>query len=77
MWSNGARLAGVVSMSPLLAVRTTTGVALMPSAPSIVTMRVALSLQSPKPRAKICAHRYGLKPWIPNSRATYRVFWTT
>ncbi len=33
-------------------------------------MSVALSLQSPNPRAKICAHRYGLKPWMPNSSAT-------
>ncbi len=47
-----------------------TMVAGMPSSFSIVTMSVALSLQSPNPRAKICAQRYGLKPWMPNSSAT-------
>ena len=40
-----------------LAALTMTMVAGMPSSLSMVTMSVALSLQSPKPRAKICAHR--------------------
>jgi hypothetical protein len=51
-------------------VRKITMVEGMPASFSMVTMSVALSLQSPKPRAKICAQRYGLKPWMPNSRAT-------
>ena len=45
------------SMSPLFAVRTMTGVALMPRAPSMVTMSVALSLTSAEPARKDCAHR--------------------
>ena len=69
-WSNGARLAGSVPKSPRCPVRTITMVDGMPSSFSIVTMSIALSLQSPKPRANTWAQRYGLKPWMPNSSAT-------
>ena len=69
-WSKGARLAGSLSTSPRIPVRTRTIVDGIPSSRSIVTMSVALSLQSPQPRASVSAQRRGLIPSMPSSSAT-------
>jgi len=62
---------------PILLVRKSTSRESMPSASSMACMSEALSLQSPNRRVSTVSTGYGLKLWMPNSSATYRVRDTT